>query len=112
VGVLLSFKPKDDSLPDMTQLSLHKVLVTAVQDASGSIADATEQTEQTASGGALNSNKNSSGQGTYLVTLARPAPDVEKIVFAAEFGKVYLTKEPGDATQGNSGVMTLGKVFR
>jgi len=113
VGVLLSFKPKDDSLPDMTQLSLHKVLVTAVQDGSGSIADpATEQTTQTASGGSLNANKNSSTQGTYLVTLARPAPDVEKIVFAAEFGKVYLTKEPGDATQGNSGVMTLGKVFR
>jgi pilus assembly protein CpaB len=112
VGVLLSFKPKNDTLPDMTQLSLHKVLVTAVQDGSGSIADPATQTEQKTSGGALNANKNSSTQGTYLVTLARPASDVEKIVFAVEFGSVYLTKEPGDATQGNSGVMTLGKVFR
>jgi len=113
VGVLLSFKPKDDSLPYMTQLSLHKVLVTAVQDGSGSIADPAGQTEQASTGGgALNANKNSSTQGTYLVTLARPASDVEKIVFAVEFGAVYLTKEPGDATQGNSGVMTLGKVFR
>ncbi|MGW9415113.1 Flp pilus assembly protein CpaB [Arthrobacter cupressi] len=113
VGVLLSFKPKNDLAPDMTQMTFHKVLVTAVQDGSGTVADPdTEQSSQAASGGALNANKNSATQGKYLVTLARPAIDVEKIVFAAEFGKVYLTKEPGDATQGNSGVMTLGKALR
>jgi pilus assembly protein CpaB len=113
VGVLLSFKPQDNlKIPAMTQLSLHKVLVTAVQDATGTIADSTSSQTQANDSGSLNANKNASARGTYLVTLARPASDVEKIVFAVEFGAVYLSKEPGDATQGNSGVMTLGKVFR
>ncbi len=112
VGVLLSFKPQDNKVPAMTQLSLHKVLVTAVQDATGTITDSTTSQAQATDSGSLNANKNASARGTYLVTLARPASDVEKIVFAVEFGAVYLSKEPGDATQGNSGVMTLGKVFR
>ena len=112
VGVLLSFKPKEDKAPDMTQLALHKVLVTAVQDATGSIAESDTEQDQSASNSSLKSNKNASAKGTYLVTLARPATDVEKIVFAVEFGAVYLSKEPTDATQGNSGVMTLGKVIR
>ncbi|WP_426299037.1 Flp pilus assembly protein CpaB [Arthrobacter sp. R-11] len=112
VGVLLSFKPKDDAAPDMTQLAMHKVLVTAVQDASGTIAESSTEQDQSASKSSLKSNKNASARGTYLVTLARPATDIEKIVFAVEFGAVYLSKEPTDATQGNSGVMTLGKVIR
>ncbi|OFI40025.1 hypothetical protein BIU82_03105 [Arthrobacter sp. SW1] len=110
VGVLLSFKPKDSTkAPDMTQLTLHKVLVTAVQDANGAISEASG-TQKTGSG--TGTIKSTSSQTAYLVTLARSSVDVEKIVFAAEFGKIYLTKEPDDAVQGNSGIMTLDKVVR
>ncbi|WP_245413341.1 Flp pilus assembly protein CpaB [Arthrobacter celericrescens] len=113
VGVLMSFKPEDSAkAPDMTQLALHKVLVTAVQDGTGTISETATETSQSDNSSSLNANKKSSARGTYLVTLARPATDVEKIVFAVEFGSVYLSKEPVDATQGNSGVMTLGKVIR
>ena len=112
VGVLMSFKPKDEKAPDMTQLSLHKVLVTAVQDGTGTISETASETSKPDNSSSLSGNKKSSARGTYLVTLARPATDVEKIVFAVEFGAVYLSKEPTDATQGNSGVMTLGKVIR
>jgi len=113
VGVLLSFKPKDSTkAPDMTQLTLHKVLVTAVQDAGGTISESDTTASSSKDGGTLNANKKSSAKDSYLVTLARSSVDVEKIVFAAEFGKIYLSKEPGDAVQGNSGIMTLDKVVR
>jgi pilus assembly protein CpaB len=111
VGVLLSFKPKDSTkAPDMTQLTLHKVLVTAVQDASGTISESDATTANSQGTGSLKSG--SAKASYYLVTLARSSIDVEKIVFAAEFGKIYLSKEPGDAVQGNSGIMTLDKVVR
>lgn len=112
VGVMLSLKENEKSnAPDQTQLSFHKVLVTAVQDASGTISDGGSSAE-TDSSGALNSNKKSSQSGGYLVTLARSAVDVEKIVYAVEFGSVYLSKEPSDATEGNSGVMDRGRLFQ
>ncbi|MBO1267215.1 Flp pilus assembly protein CpaB [Arthrobacter sp. PO-11] len=112
VGVMLSFKADEKSnAPDQTQLTFHKVLVTAVQDASGAITENDSSASKEGSG-ALNANKNSNQGGGYLVTLARSAVDVEKIVYAAEFGTVYLSKEPSDATEGTSGVMDRGGVFK
>lgn len=111
VGVLLSFKADDKSnSPDQTQLTFHKVLVTAVQDASGALSD---DNDATSSGGTntMNANKSSSKSG-YLVTLARSAEDVQKVVFAAEFGTVYLTKEPAEATETNPAVLDRGSVFK
>jgi pilus assembly protein CpaB len=115
VGVLLSL-PKEDNAPAQTQLAYHKVLVTAVQLSSGANAsEAASGSQQSgSSGGGLNSSTKSSSQpaGDYLVTLARPAADAERIVYAAEFGKVYLTKEPASAQENSSGVIDRTKVFR
>ncbi len=108
VGVLLSFAGDDKAnAPAQTQLTYHKVLVTAVQTSTG---DA-KTTSQASGDGAL-SGKQASGGGDFLVTLARPSADVERIVFAAEYGKVYLTKEPANATEGNTGVVDRTKVYR
>lgn len=49
---------------------------------------------------------------SYLITFARNAVDAEKLVYAAEFGKIYLSKEPASATEGTSGVVNQTKVFR
>ncbi|MDP9884831.1 pilus assembly protein CpaB [Sinomonas atrocyanea] len=115
VGVLLSL-PKEDNAPAQTQLAYHKVLVTAVQLSSGANAgEAASGSQQSgSSGGGLNSSTKSSSQpaGDYLVTIARPAADAERIVYAAEFGKVYLTKEPAAAQENTSGVVDRTKVFR
>lgn len=114
VGVLLSL-PKEDNAPAQTQLAYHKVLVTAVQLSSGANAgEAASGSQQNSSSGGLNSSTKSSSQpaGDYLVTLARPAADAERIVYAAEFGKVYLTKEPAAAQENTSGVVDRTKVFR
>jgi pilus assembly protein CpaB len=112
VGVMLSVKENDKSnTPDQTQLTFHKVLVTAVQDASGAIAD-NSKADSGSGAGALNANKNSGQTSEYLVTLARSDVDVENIVYAAEFGTVDLSKEPAGATEGTSGVLDRGRLFK
>ncbi|WP_420178603.1 Flp pilus assembly protein CpaB [Paenarthrobacter sp. TA1.8] len=112
VGVMLSVKEHEKSnSPDQTQLTFHKVLVTAVQDAMGTVSDGSSS-ESENSGGPLNANKNSGQNGGYLVTLARPDVDVEKIVYAAEFGTIYLSKEPSEASEGTSGVLDRGRLFK
>lgn len=114
VGVLLSL-PKEDNTPAQTQLAYHKVLVTAVQLSTGANADqAAASSQQSGSGGGLNSSTKSSSPagGDYLITLARTAADAERIVFATEFGKVYLTKEPANAQENTPGVIDRTKVFQ
>lgn len=97
-----------------TQLTFHKVLVTAVQFSSGAAAQSQGEATQASSQGSLNAdsqNKQTSSD-SYLITFARNAVDAERLVYAAEFGKIYLSKEPADATEGTSGSVNQTKVFR
>lgn len=112
VGVFLSV---DDSAAKSggTQLTFHKVLVTAAQFSNGSAATSQETAAQEdSSKGSLNSKKSTSSNGTYLITLARNSADAEKIIFATEFGSVYLSKEPANAVEDTSGVVNTGRLFR
>jgi pilus assembly protein CpaB len=97
-----------------TQLTFHKVLVTAVQFSSGQPVQTQGEATQASSQGSLNSdNKDKqSASDSYLITFARNAVDAEKLVYAAEFGKIYLSKEPADATEGTNGVVNQTKVFK
>lgn len=91
VGVLASF---DD--PAITHLVLHKVPVTRVRNQEGSaLADTPD--------GAIN-------PGGLLVTLAIDAPSVEKVVFAAEHGRLWLSREPMEADESGTSVVTAGTV--
>lgn len=114
VGVYTSYKLDDAAganapvgndvkgFKEFTKLAFQKVLVTSVQQAPA---------EETAN---KNSNSTSEGpalpSGSVYVTLAREDVDTAQIVFASEFGKVWLSKENTDSKDGNSGVITLGKV--
>ncbi|WP_236804463.1 Flp pilus assembly protein CpaB [Arthrobacter sp. FW305-BF8] len=112
VGVFLSV---DDSTAKTgrTQLTFHKVLVTAAQFSNGSTAKSQEAAaEEEAAAGSLNTKKSSSSDDTYLITLARNSADAERIVFATEFGKVYLSREPANAVESTSGVVTGARLFR
>jgi pilus assembly protein CpaB len=115
VGVILSYGANEKmNVPDQTQLVFHKVLVTAVQNSTGAVAqDQSVTTTENTSEGSL-SSKSSAAQanGGYLVTLARPSIDVEKIVHAIEFGRVYLSKESESSTADNTGVMERIRVFK
>lgn len=111
-GVLLSF-PADDKAgtPAQTQQTFHKVLVTAVQYSTGATAQG-EGTPTASTGGTGMKTPQGQAGGEYLVTIARTSEDVERIVFAVEFGTVYMSKEPTQATEGGSTSIDRTKVFR
>jgi pilus assembly protein CpaB len=96
VGVFLSTQDKDVTT---TQLSLHKVLVTAVEGA-----------PPTATGDG--SAKAQPAQETMTVTLAAKAANVEKIVFAAEHGTIWLSAEPADAPNDSTPVLTKENLYK
>ncbi|GAA2147061.1 hypothetical protein GCM10009825_41150 [Arthrobacter humicola] len=96
-----------------TQLSFHKVLVTAAQFSDGAATQTgTSDTASGASQVSSTTNSKPQGDGTYLITVARNSADAERIVFAAEFGKIYLSKEPGDAVESNTGAVDTAGLFR
>ncbi|MHA7297383.1 Flp pilus assembly protein CpaB [Pseudarthrobacter sp. MDT1-22] len=94
VGFFLSFekgafkaKPEDET----TQLTVHKALVTAVQRA-----PQTTPAEKPAEG-APDPQDTTLPEGSLMLTVAVNDVDAGKIVFASEFGRIWLTKEPLDA---------------
>ncbi|HJV97908.1 MAG TPA: RcpC/CpaB family pilus assembly protein [Arthrobacter sp.] len=93
VGFFLSFeagayKAKADDAT--TQLTVHKALVTAVQRAPQAAS-----TEKPADG--TDPADTALPEGSLLLTVAVNDVDAGKIVFASEFGRLWLTKEPLDA---------------
>ena len=92
VGVLASFKGDTET----THLILQKVRVTGVRNEAG-VTVKSKPTE-------------SAITGKVLVTLALDAPSVERVVFAAEHGSLWLTAEPAEASEGGTKVQTRGSV--
>ena len=113
VGIVIAFS-KEDALPAQVQMTFNKVLVTAVQLPSGALAQSTSPApQQTQNSGAPGAASNTGGgTGDYLITLARPATDVERIVYADLYGQLYLTKEPASAADSNSAPVDRTKVLR
>jgi pilus assembly protein CpaB len=96
-----------------TQQTFQKVLVTAAQFSDGAATQTgTSDTTAGASQVSSTSSTKSQGDGSYLITLARNSDDAERIVFAAEFGKIYLSKEPADAVPSDKGTVDAAGLFR
>lgn len=91
VGVVVSF---DD--PESTHLILHKVRITDVRTVDG--ANVTTKAEGPAPAAGL------------LVTMALDAPSVEKVVFAAEHGRMWLSWEPKEANEAGTKVQSRAGV--
>ncbi|MDQ0075014.1 Flp pilus assembly protein CpaB [Arthrobacter oryzae] len=112
VGVYISYKldekagadaPVSNDLKgfkEFTQKSFHKVLVTSVQQAPPEASK-----DSTSTSPALPS-------GSVYVTLAREDADASEIIFGAEFGKIWLSKETEESKDSKPGLVTLGKVFQ
>lgn len=98
--------PDGGKTPNSTHLILHKVFVTNVQvgDESSGPSVGSKKNDDEDAPAALEKN--------LLVTLALPAASVEKVVFAAEHGFVWLAAEPVDAAEGGTSVLTRGSVYR
>nr|WP_246223975.1 RcpC/CpaB family pilus assembly protein [Pseudarthrobacter psychrotolerans] len=100
VGIVALFADGGAGAETAKQI-FHKVLVTSVQ----------RSTAQASAGAAQTASEQANTQlptGQLLVTFARSDTDASKIAFAAEFGKLWLTKEPATATE--SAPYTVKKV--
>ena len=109
VGVLASFDPFEGrdppgdepplKTPNSTHMILHKVLVTKVQGV-GPVTSTDPNSQATAG-----------ITGNFLITLALEAPAVERVVFAAEHGFVWLTNEHEKASESGTRIQTRGTVY-
>lgn len=111
VGLVASFEPfETDEMtaegtprqtPNTTHMILHKLLVTRVQ-----AAPSTESRED------AEGDVEPLPSSDLLVTLAVDAPSVERVVFAQEFGFVWLTAEPETATEDGTTIQTRGTIYQ
>lgn len=85
----------------MTHLVFQKVLVTAVQGAPS----------QTSTSKPGSDTGAAAPTGSELVTFALSAGDGEKVVFSAQYGSIWLSKEPAGADESGTGNVTQGSVF-
>lgn len=94
----------DLKTPNSSGIIVHKAIVTNVQVESLPSADRTESAEQ--------QGVEAAPTGNLLVTLATEAPYVEKIVFSAEWGLVWLAIEGELAAEEFDQVQTRNLVYR
>jgi pilus assembly protein CpaB len=88
--------------PNTTHIILHKVLVTRVQYPKG---------ETVATDDAADEGDRRAPKGKLLVTLAADAPSIERVVFAAEFGRIWLSYEPLDAPEDGTAIQSRGSIY-
>ncbi|MGM7777611.1 Flp pilus assembly protein CpaB [Arthrobacter sp. KNU-44] len=102
VGVIVLFA--DGAAGETAQQVFHKVMVTSVQRAD-SKPSTTAQDPKAQANTQLPS-------GSLLVTVARNDVDSAKIALAAQFGTIWLTKEPASTTESAPTVVKKADVFR
>ena len=111
IGIFINLKNGGlEGKAETTQLSLHKVLVTAVQRAPSA-----SPSPQPTPGGS-SPQDTTLPTGALIVTVAVNEADASKIVYASNFtdvASIWLSKEPLDATEGpRPGIMTRPEVYK
>lgn len=91
VAVLVSLEE-----PQTTHIILQKVPVTEVRTEQGGPVPAEAQ--------------GTDPVGKLMITLALDAPSVERVVYAAEYGRLWLSSEPKDAKESGTKVRTRADV--
>lgn len=95
--------------PNMTHFTLHKVLVTAIQFSQKDTTRAAELNGSTDS--TIDPSTAEAPSQQILVTLAVSSPEAEQVVFASEFGFVWLTAEGPKASEKGTRILTLDGVY-
>lgn len=113
VGIFISLKGGGlAARPDAetTQLTLHKVLLTAVQGAP--VPTATPQPSESGSGAAPAAAPPVPA-GPLILTVAVNDVDASRIVYGSEFGTLWLSKEPLNAIDsGRPGIVTKPEIYK
>ena len=96
VGIFLSFDHGAVSSggPESTALVYHTVLITNVQ------------------GAQTGDNSGKPATTPLMITAAVTDAQATKIVFAAQYGTIWLSKEQANSPQGNSGTVDRSKVYQ
>jgi pilus assembly protein CpaB len=136
VGIVLSFEPfeiaasgptaaPDDpaaaensetaptKTPNTTHLTLNQVLVTSVQLSRNDAERTTEtRTDDESDDQPVIAADIAEAPGDQLlVTFAVTSPEAEQIVFAAEFGRIWLTGQNAATDESNTRILTLEQVY-
>ncbi|MFC7849262.1 Flp pilus assembly protein CpaB [Arthrobacter sp. NPDC057388] len=115
VGVFISLdkggleeKPADET----TKLTVRKVLVTAIQRAPQAAATAEPTPSASSDPNSPDPQDTSLPTGNLMLTVAVSDTDATKIVFAAEFGTIWLSKEPLNATDNGPRIIRRSEVYK
>lgn len=99
--------PPDGSTPNTTKLAIHKVLVTNVQ-----LEELPEVATREGVGTEEDEEVRLAPTGNLLVSLAVDTFDAERLVFTAEFGRIWLSLEPDAAIEEPSIIQTRATIYR
>ena len=108
VGIFISLKSGGEEAKESTQLSIHKVLLTAVQRAPV----ATPPAQPSTDGATAPAEDTSLPTGSLLLTVAVDDVNASKIIYASEFASLWLSKEPLNAKETRANVMEGSKVYK
>ena len=100
--------------PNTTHLTLNQILVTAVQLSQNDAERSTEASTTDEGDGdepAVAADISEAPGDRLLVTMAVTAPEAEQIVFAAEFGRLWLTGQDARTNLSNSRILTLQQAY-
>jgi pilus assembly protein CpaB len=105
VAISASFAAEGGT-PAQSGVLLQKVLVTNVQVADPSTAETTDTTEPDSS------RPGTSPQGSLLVTVALPAGEVSRLVYATEHGTIWLSTNPLVAPEAPGTPVARNGIYR
>lgn len=100
--------------PNTTHFVLHKILVTSVKFSKQDSVRASEiqsSNEDQSTDTTVPAVVDEAPADQLLVTMAVSAAEAEQLVFAAEFGSIWLTLEGPDASEEGTRILTLAQVM-
>lgn len=115
VGVFVNLnKGGSDDKPDAetTKLTVRKALVTAIQRAPEPATTAQPAPTASADPNAADPQDTTLPTGSLMLTVAVSDVDAAKIVFAAEYAKMWLSKEPTNAKDSGPRIIQRSEVYK
>jgi pilus assembly protein CpaB len=115
VGVFVSMDEgglEDRADKETTKLTVRKALVTAVQRAPQPAATAQPTSTASADPNAPDPQDTTLPEGSLMLTVAVSDVDAVKIVFAAEYAKMWLSKEPTNAKDNGPRIIQRSEVYK
>ena len=117
VGVFVSMDEgglEDRADKETTKLTVRKALVTAVQRAPQPAPKTAPAPTASASAPASNADPRDTTlpEGSLMLTVAVSDSDAAKIVFAAEYGKMWLSKQPLNAKDSGPRIIQRSEVYK